>query len=80
MPVRDRTRGTRGLATMAPPKCLLCGKVDRTKLETDALKAVWAAQRGLCWDFLREEDGAPYWFFCVGCHRRVRGNVLMRLQ
>ena len=54
---------------MAPPKCLACGIQDATRLEGQHLMEIWAAQRGVAWDF-RKVDGAPYWYLCLECHRR----------
>ena len=57
----------RVLFGMAPPVCSRCRSCELAFLSDD-LRRMWAAERGLAWDW---KDDLGYWRLCQACHRKV---------
>ena len=51
---------------MAPPVCSRCRSCELAFLNDD-LRRMWAAERGLAWDW---KDDLGYWRLCQACHRK----------
>ena len=56
----------RVLFGMAPPVCSRCRSCELAFLNDD-LRRIWAAERGLAWDW---KDDLGYWRLCQACHRK----------